>query len=54
MDKFKAPEVHCTCGHCHDEKEEKHHHHHHDECCEHEHHHRSFHPHRFLCNLRHQ
>ena len=39
MDKFKAPEVHCTCGHCHDEKEEKHHHHHHDECCEHEHHH---------------
>ena len=28
MDKFKAPEVHCTCGHCHDEKEEKHHHHH--------------------------
>ena len=42
MDKFKAPEVHCTCGHCHDEKEEKHHHHHHDdedehECCHHHH-----------------
>ena len=32
MDKFKAPEVHCTCGHCHDEKEEKHHHHHQDDC----------------------
>ena len=44
MDKFKAPEVHCTCGHCHDEKEEKHHHHHHDDCCcEHEHHHDGLH-----------
>ena len=43
MDKFKAPEVHCTCGHCHDEKEEKHHHHHHEDCCEHEHHHDGLH-----------
>ena len=43
MDKFKAPDVHCTCGHCHDEKEEKHHHHHHEDCCEHEHHHNELH-----------
>ena len=43
MDKFKAPDVHCTCGHCHDEKEEKHHHHHHEDCCEHEHHHDGLH-----------
>ena len=42
MDKFKAPDVHCTCGHCHDEKEEKHHHHHHDECCEHDHDHHEY------------
>lgn len=44
MDKFKAPKVECSCGHCHNEKNHSNknccdHEHHHNDCSNHNHHH---------------